>query len=1065
MKKHWLPILLFPVAALADHAGGMLSPAEFRAPPAWARPHAMWQWVGYNITEDGITKDLESMKDAGVGGAIVFQITSAGTSRFAPVANAWSPGVEYYNDKWLALLRHAAAEAQRLGLELGLHNCIGWSVSGGPWIKPENTMQRVVWSETRTAGPRPFDRFLDQPAGKMNHYKDIAVLLVPDGEPAPGDIINITGKMRPDGRLVLEIPMGKHTIYRFGHTPTGAKPNAAPENTDALEADKMSAAAMSLHMRSVLEPLQKHLGDHIGRSLKVIHFDSYEAGGQDWTPLMREEFQARKGYDIIPWLPVLAGRIIESKEAAEGFKRDLKTAIADMFLEYSFQLPKKMINAAGMEMQCEPYATGPNPPRPFNTFDAAPVSDRPATEFWFHRRADELDIWRVGAALPFFGKTLLSAEAFSGRGEHSRWSETPARLKFSGDLAFSRGINRMILHHWVHQPFPDHIKPGMGMGPWGTHFGRNQTWHEPGRAWLAYLARSQYLLQQGETVSDFLSLDVYIPGGDVISEKSLLNHVDIKDGRLAGPTGRTYHFLAVPGHGQAAPSPPALAKIGELAARGAVVVRDDDIAAARRRLGVPPSVEFLAPQNQCARAHAGAAVLECGDLSPLSTGRFTGPPAGGVPPRGQAGVTNPALQGGGQSPHSKKAAAAAALATRAAAPRSASRDDSLCWLHRRADGVDIFYFSNLGAESRHLNVALRAKNKTPEIWDPETGAVRPAAIWRPTDTGANVSLSLKPNQALFVVFEKPIAQNDFAAAIRSPLPPDDFMVERKTDGWAVASAAAGGVELQTASGKTLRAVIAAAPAAVTPAGAWRVEFRPPVGEPFSARFDRLESWTRSDDRRIKYFSGTAVYTNTFHAPETAAGDDLSAILNLGVVKELASVSVNGRFVATLWHAPFEVDVTGFIKPGENGLRIEVTNTWANRLIGDNDYPDDCEWGAGNRDEGRPLRRFPDWLLGGKPRPTKRQAFSTWNYFDKKSVPPDAGLMGGVMVKFPRHAAFRDAGFQPAGGEAAGLRGTGVPPMDGAPRRQNLNPAGVPPVPPGPMHSGALRAATGALKSF
>jgi hypothetical protein len=924
------------------------------------------------------------MKDAGVGGAIVFQITSAGTSRFAPVANVYSPGVEYYNDNWLSLLRHAAVEAQRLGLELGLHNCIGWSVSGGPWIKPENAMQRVVWSEARAAGPRPYDRFLDQPAAKMNHYKDIAVLLVPDGEPAPGAIINITGKMRPDGRLVCDIPRGRYTIYRFGHTPTGSKPNAAPENTDALEADKMSAAAMSLHMRSVLEPLQKHLGDTIGRSLKVIHFDSYEAGGQDWTPLMREEFQARKGYDLIPWLPVLAGRVIKSKEAAEGFKRDLKAVIADLFLEYSFRLPQKMLREAGLEMQSEPYATGPgNVARPFATFDAAPVPDRPATEFWFHRRADELDIWRVGAAIPFFGKTLLSAEAFSGRGEHSRWSETPARLKPSGDLAFSLGVNRMILHHWVHQPFPDSIKPGMSMGPWGSHFGRNQTWHEPGKAWLAYLARSQYLMRQGEKVSDFITLDVYMPGGDVISEKSLLNHVNIKDGRLTGPTGRTYPLLAIPRKGGAPLSLEALEKIERLVAGGAVVFGPKPPAPA-------PSLDFAADEKKFKELAdsiwGNAPLAETGENS-YKKGRV--------------------LWGGSVDEALRRLNVPASVEVHG----GRDRDDSLCWLHRRSGEVDIFYFSNLGAESKHLNVALRAKNKTPEIWDPETGVVRPAALWRPTAAGADVSLSLKPHQALFIVFEKPIAQNDFAAAVRSPLSPDDFMVERKADGWAVASAAAGGVELQTASGKTLRAVIAAAPAAVAPAGAWRVEFRPPVGAPFSTKFDKLESWTRSDDERIKYFSGTAVYTNTFRLPETAAADDLSVILNLGAVRELASVSVNGRFVATLWHAPFEVEVTGFIKPGENELRIEVTNTWANRLIGDNEHPDDCEWGAGSRDEGRPLRRFPDWLLEGRPRPTKRQAFSTWNYFDKKSVPPDAGLMGEVKVEFLKHAAFRSAGFQ------------------------------------------------------
>jgi hypothetical protein len=957
--------------------------AEFHAPPARCAPHVTWQWVGYNITKEGITKDLESMKNAGVGGAIIFQITSAGTSRFAPVANTYSPGVEYYNDKWFALLRHAAREASRLGLELGLHNCIGWSVSGGPWIKPENTMQRVVWTERRITGPHPYDKFLDQPACKLNYYKDIAVLLVPDGEPAPGRIINVTDKMRPDGRLTCDIPKGKYTIYRFGHTPTGAKPNAAPENRDALEADKMSARSMSLHMQNVLEPLKKHLGEYIGRSFKVIHFDSYEAGGQDWTPLMQEEFQARKGYDILPWLPVLAGRVIENRKSSEGFRRDLNAAISDMFLEYSFQLPKKMIHEAGLEMQNEPYATGPgNVARPFDTFDAARISDRPTTEFWFHRRRDELDIWQVNAAIPFFGKTILSAEAFSGRGEHSRWNETPARLKYSGNIAFSRGVNRMVLHHWVHQPFPDNIKPGMSMGPWGTHFGRNQTWYEPGKAWLAYLTRSQYLLQQGEKVSDFVSLGAYMPGGDVISEKTLYNHVSIKNGLITGPTERTYHLLVVPD--KAALTLAALEKMEKLIAQGAVV------------LGPKP-----------------AAPAPCRDFASISkkfkklADRIWGNDA--LPSTGEHAYGQGKVFWGCTPEH--------ALRRLNIAPSikfldTGNADDDICWQHRTAGNAEIFYFSKIGEKPGHLNLSLRAKNKTPEIWNPETGEIAPVAVWRPTDTGTDISLSLKPNQALFVVFREPVSRQDFIAAVDCSASRDCYSVEQNAGnaGWTVKSATPGNYIVRTTRGEILRATVGDLPAAVSFDGAWTVEFKPPGGDTFSTTFAKLESWTLSRDERIKYFSGTAVYTNTFQVDRDNISDSLSAVLDLGTVKELASVTINGKFVTTLWHAPFETDITNYIKHGKNEIRIAVTNTWANRLIGDNQYPGDCEWGVGTPAEGRPLLKFPDWLLENKPRPSgRRQAFSTWNYFDtpQKSVLLDSALLGRVRLKFLRRAAFAE----------------------------------------------------------
>ncbi len=957
-------------------AGDGIDPADFQSPKRAFGPYAWWHWVGYNVDKAGITKDLEAMKEAGVAGATLFQLVSTATDRYPPVANTYSAGIDYFNGKWWALVRHSAAEAKRLGLELGLHNCIGWSVSGGPWISPENAMQHVVWTETKVSGPRRFTGHLSQPAAKLNYYKDIAVLLAPDGEPAPGDMIDISSKMQADGKIICEIPKGSYTIYRFGHTPTGAKPTSAPENIDALEADKMSAEAMAFHMRNILAPLKMHVGQYLGSTLNYMLFDSYEAGDQNWTARMRAEFLARKGYDLIPWLPVLAGRTLESKAATEGFRRDLKTAVSDMFVEYSYQLPKKMLRELGMQIQIEPYATGPvNVPRPFNTFDAAPAADLPTTEFWTRMRKTDIDKWHVNAAIPFFGANLLSAEAFTGGGAQSRWTETPAQLKFSGDVAFSKGVNRMILHHWVHQPFPDHIKPGMSMGPWGTHFGRNQTWFEPGKAWIAYLTRSQYLLQKGEKVSDFVSLDVYIPGGDVISEKTLLNHTGTKDGKIISPSGRTYALLAVPGEGGL--SLDALIKLEQLVAEGAVV---------------------FGPRPEKGKGYKDLADNEekFKELTDLIWGK-------NIPTGIQETIHGKGrvLWGGGIEDALRKLAIAPGVIFHGGG------DDSICWQHRRAGDTDIFYFANTEAKAKQIRAVLRAQNKTPETWDPETGDIAPLAVWSPAGNGTDVSLHLKPNQALFIVFRKPIVQDDFVAAVTARPPDGTFAIEKNAAGnWIVKSGRPGAFALQTTKGKKLHASIDTVPADMVIGGAWEVEFKPPVGSPFPARFEKLVSWTRSNDERIRYFSGTATYSNRFRAPDAIAGGGLSVSLDLGVVKELASVSINGKRVATLWHAPFEVDITEFIKPGENEIAIAVTNTWANRLIGDNTHPDDCEWGDAMDAEGRALRVFPEWLIAGKPRPSKqREAFSSWNYFNEKSALIDAGLLSEARLLFRKEAPF------------------------------------------------------------
>ncbi len=981
MKHNPLFFCLFVIIAAACHAGNTtvetgINPADFRAPPEEFGSYVWWHWVGYNVEKDGITKDLEAMKNAGIAGATLFQLVSTATDRYPPLANSYSSGIDYFNDKWWDLVKYSASEAKRLGLKLGMHNCIGWSVSGGPWIRPENAMQRIVWSEEKVAGPRYFDGYLDQPPSKLDYYKDIAVLLVPDGEPSITSIIDISDKMQPNGQLNCVVPKGNYTIYRFGHTPTGATPTSAPENVAALEADKMSAAAMALHMRHVLEPMKQNVGDYLGSTITYMLFDSYEAGDQNWTPLMRAEFSSRKGYDIIPWLPVFAGRIIEGKDATDGFKWDLKTAISDMFIEYSYGVPKKMLAELGMQIQIEPYATGPvNVPRPFNTFDAAHLSPMPTTEFWTRMRKTDIDKWHVNAAIPFFGINLLSAEAFTGGGAESRWSEAPARLKFSGDVAFSKGVNRMILHHWVHQPFPDNIKPGMCMGPWGTHFGRNQTWYEPGKAWIAYLTRSQYLLQKGRRVSDFISLDEHIPGGDVISEKTLLSLVKVKAGKLVSPVGRLYHLLAVPNTG--ALSKAVLLKLEELVAQGAII---------------------LGPKPKKTKGYKDIAENrnEFENIADRLWGKNTASPVG----ENRLGKGK-VLWGRtvGEALREIKISPGIAI--------SGQADDSLCHLHRRSADADIFYFSNTEAKVKNIRASLRTKDKVPEIWNPESGEIKQLATWQPTDTGADVILRLEANQALFVVFQKKSLQNDFIKSMATRLPEDSFLLDINSRGdWCAKAVQPGDIELQTTKGRTLRASIKDIPADMILDGAWDVNFQPPLGNAFSATFEKLESWSRSKDERIKYFSGTATYSKVFRLPDNIPDADLSVILDLGIVKEMAAISINNKPVAVLWHPPYKVDVTDYIKCGENKVSIAITNTWANRLMGDNNHPDDCEWGEAMGAEGRALVRYPDWLIASKPRPSgQRVAFSSWNYFNEKSPLLDAGLLSEVTLQFQRHAKF------------------------------------------------------------
>ena len=524
MKRHLHPAFLAPLLSGAmllsnTHAGAVPTLDEvFANPPQQAKPRVMWMWMGRNVTDTGITKDLEALKDAGFGGAMMFALSDICTPWAASIGNSPEPDVSAFTDTWWKHVRHAAAESKRLGLDFGMGNCPGYETSGGKWIPPELSMQEIAFSKTRADGgaklslalPRPV---VDPHAHQMfpvihpdtgevaipvveerkSFYRDIAVLAVPaQGTVGRDQAVDLTRMMDADGKLVWNAPPGAWEILRIGHTTMGKQIQPAQWGAMGMECDKMNPEAVEFHMKTVIGMVRKNLGGLIGYpGLTNLHFDSYEAGEPSWTPRMRAEFKARRGYDLLTWLPVLTGREVGSAAESAKFRTDFKQTIADLYRDVYYPTLKRMCNAAGLDLSSEPYGG------PWKVSEIVPQLDRVLTEFWTTDKEIKFDHGGelVGAAWKM-NAPVLEAEAFTGSPESSRWSETPFELKRMGDAAFCLGVNRMMLHQFPHQPWPG-VKPGMVMGQWGTHFGQNQTWWEPGKAWVAYLARTQALLQWG----------------------------------------------------------------------------------------------------------------------------------------------------------------------------------------------------------------------------------------------------------------------------------------------------------------------------------------------------------------------------------------------------------------------------------------------------------------------------------------------------------------------------------------------------------------------------------------
>jgi hypothetical protein len=483
-------------------------------------------------------------------------------------------------------------------------------------------MQRVVWTETVVQGPQSFDGVLARPQAVHDFYQDIAVLAMPAPEvdaripdiegkssatpqhfppqrtkfaslPAESVIprsrvVELTGKMNASGKLTWDVPQGKWLVLRLGHTTTGKDNHPAPASGRGLECDKLSKEATEAHFNGLMGRLiadnQSLSGQ--GKVLVSTHIDSWEVGSQNWTPRMREEFQKRCGYDLLPLLPTFTGRVIDSREVSERFLWDLRQTVSDMLIENYAGHFRTLANRHGLRLSIEAYDGVP-----CDEMTYAGQADEPMAEFWsWDKFGAAYSCTEMASATHVYGKRILGAEAFTAT-DAEKWLGHPANVKDLGDWAFCEGISRFVFHRYAMQPWthPDR-KPGMSMGPWGLHYERTQTWWEQSKAWHEYLARCQYLLQQGLFVADVCYLQPegaprrftppptamsapYVRGGynfDGCTPEVVFKRMSVKNGRLVLPDGMSYRVLVLPLVETMTPA--LLSKIKELVVAGATVV-------------------------------------------------------------------------------------------------------------------------------------------------------------------------------------------------------------------------------------------------------------------------------------------------------------------------------------------------------------------------------------------------------------------------------------------------------------------------------------------------------------
>ncbi|MDE5840558.1 MAG: hypothetical protein K2H49_06515, partial [Muribaculaceae bacterium] len=498
-----LAIAIALAASVPLSAGNPTSADIFNAEEQH-KPLIIWQWMDGLVTEEGITRDLEAFKEAGLAGVQNFQIGGPQQMRIGNPENAIG------SENWKGLLRWTLDECERLGLTFGTHNCPGWSSSAYPSVTPEQSMQKLVFTETPYMGGRRKMRLAAPEVDpQWNYYEDVAVIAIPSDSTASMQQIHDLSKYfnRPKGELILpkkfRLPEN-YIIMRIGQTTNGKTNEAqAPETGRGLECDKLSREAVKAFWEGYPAMVIETAGHHAGKTFTHFEIDSYEAGGQTWSPVLPEEFMKRKGYDIIPYLPYMAGRLteIDGKENTSRFLKDWRNVVTDCVAENYYGYMTELAKEAGIKMMIEPYGTGGQKPFRIIDFEKIVLACEDAdiaTEFWQDPPTwGWKDIAGHERSMRKLGKPLLIAEAFTCWPLRA-WSDSPADIKRVCDKAFCSGVNRMMLHAGAANPWPN-VEPGMSFGIWGTQFVPGQTWWKAGGAkeLFGYMTRCQSLLQRG----------------------------------------------------------------------------------------------------------------------------------------------------------------------------------------------------------------------------------------------------------------------------------------------------------------------------------------------------------------------------------------------------------------------------------------------------------------------------------------------------------------------------------------------------------------------------------------
>jgi len=876
-------ILLFLSCSLGNVSNGKDINTDmsftFKNPPSSARPGVFWCWLNGNMTHESITRDLEAMYAKGIMRAEIWDVAAVRNPDFIPAGGA------FLGDASVALIKHAISEGKRLGMKIGIIASSGWN-AGGSWVTPDRASKALYFSESGTAGPGrismdlPFPKLPSHCPVKVDgtpvFFKDVAVLAVPYSDDKtidnPEQVIDLTTHFA-DGHLDWEAPEGRWSIIRYVCSNTGQSLIVPSPKSNGLFIDFLDPKATERHLKYFMDRLGITPENAADSGPAYFEFDSMELEkGTPWTDSMPAIFQERQGYSITNYLPVLAGWKL--KDHGDQFLYDFRKTISDQLIFSHYTTGTEFLKRYNAELVAE--AGGPGPPVwntcPVDALKALGNVSVPRGEFWIRHRNMFL-IKEISSAAHIYGKKMVDAESFT---TWRRWKDSPYEMKKYVDRAYCEGLNNVTFHTFA-STNPEDGLPGRTYHA-GYDMNPGTTWWEKSKPFMDYLSRCNFLLQQGLFVADVCYYYVdqapnFFPGYHSVPEKP----------RLKG-LGEGYDYDVVN-------SDVILNRM--LVKNGRITLPD----------GMSYSVMVLPDHEQMPLA-----VLQKIETFVSAGATVTGPKPTALPGLNYSNEERKLFEDLSgklwgkidgkeikENAYGKGKVISGIPAEEVLTQSGMGKDFSfsgtprLDYIHRTTKAGEVYFIRNEAEESAEGEVQFRVTGKYPELWDPASGRQTRVVNFRAEQGRTAFQIKLPPHGSMFVVFNNRKRKLPVTESLNE-------MTEQKLE------------------------------------GPWTISFPEGWGAPPKITLDRLQSWTDFQEPGIKYFSGTATYQKIFTVEKENKGKN--CFIDLGEVRDVTEVFVNGKSAGILWKKPFRADITNLLHPGENDLKIELVNMWINRLTGD-----------------------------------------------------------------------------------------------------------------------------------